>query len=81
MTTDEIGLPPFMEDLPPTARLCWRFLDDADRPATTHELAVWCRTSQRVVRKALVDLDEEGLAERTGQTEGGRPRWRRTGPE
>jgi len=80
--TDEVGLPPFLEDVPPTARLVWRYLDEVDRPASTRELAVWCRTSQRAVRKALVDLDEEGLVERCADAaDPGRPRWRLQGPE
>lgn len=75
--TDEVGLPPHLQACPPTARLVWRFLDEVGRPATTAELATWCRTSQRTVRKALVDLDEEGLVERVSDpTDPGRPRWR-----
>lgn len=61
--TDEMGLPPSTEGLPPTARLVYRYLDDADRPCTTDELAVWCRCSTRSVRMALADLEDEGLAE------------------
>jgi len=77
--TDEIGLPPHTEGLPPTARLVYRYLQDADRPRTTDELAVWCRCSTRSVRKALVDLDEEDLAETvTNTADLSQPRWRLT---
>lgn len=80
--TEEIGLPPHLQDLPPTARLVWRMLDEVDREATVAELAVWCRTGRRTIRKALVDLDEEGLVEQTSDpTEPGKPRWRLSGPE
>lgn len=75
--TEELGLPSHTEGLPPTARLAYRFLEQADRAVTTDELADWCRCSRRSVRRALVDLDEEGLAERVTTTgDPGEPRWR-----
>jgi len=82
VTTDEIGLPAYTADLPPTARLAYRFLLDADRPVTIAELATWCRCGDRTARKAVSDLAEADLAEPVADpTNPGSRRWEATPPE
>lgn len=80
--TDEIGLPEYTADLPPTARLAYRFLVDVDRPATIAELAVWCRCAERTARKAVSDLADADLAEPVADaTDPNCRRWVATPPE
>lgn len=55
--TDTVTIPAELREAPPSVKLVWTHLAQADGPLTQDQLVERCQTSKRTIRSALYELE------------------------